>query len=304
MARFTKWLAAAAALALATGLSACAAGGGTDATPAAGGDKHAGETIKVGVVGASDPYWADFTAAAEAEGIKVELVDFADYAQPNPALSAGELHLNQFQHILYLAQYNVEAGDDLTPIGSTAIYPLGLYSKQHASVDAIPAGATVGVPNDATNRARGLLVLQSAGLIALKDGGSPYSTLADIDEANSKVKVKEFSADLLANSLGDLDAAIINNDFIADAGLTADDAIAQDDPADPAALAYVNIWVAKADDATDPTLLKLVEIYQTTESVQQGVLDNSGGTAEMLEVPAADLQSQLKVVEDDYRASR
>ena len=310
MARISKWLAAAGALALAASLTACAAGGNaTDSTaPAAGGengdDKYAGETIKVGVVGASDPYWAAFTDAAEAEGISVELVDFAEYTQPNPALSEGELHLNQFQHILYLAQYNVEAGDDLTPIGSTAIYPLGLYSKKHASVDAIPEGATVGVPNDATNRARGLLVLQSAGLIELKDGGSPYSTLQDVVAENSKVEVKELSADLLANSLDDLDAAIINNDFITDAGLTAEDAIAEDDPSDPAALAYVNIWVSKAEDVDNPTLLKLVEIYQTNEQVQQGVLENSGGTAEMLAVPAADLQSQLKVVEDDYREAR
>lgn len=307
MARFSKWLAAAGALALVAGLSACAgtAGNGTDSTdaPAADGDKYAGETIKVGVIGASDEYWTTFTEAAAAEGIDVELVDFTDYNQPNPALSAGELHLNQFQHVLYLARYNVEAGDDLTPIGSTAIYPLGLYSTKHDSVDAIPEGATIGVPNDVTNQARALLVLQSAGLISLKDGGSAFSTLQDIDEAASKVTVNEYQADLLANSLVDLDAAIINNDFITDAGLTAEDAIAEDDPADPAALAYVNIWVSKAEDADNPTLLKLVEIYQTNADVQQGVVDNSGGTAEMLSVPAGDLQEQLAVVEDDVRAN-
>lgn len=301
MARFRKWLAAAGALALVAGLSACA-GSGNDTAPAAeGDDKYAGQTIKVGVVGASDAYWSTFTEAAAAEGITVELVDFTDYNQPNPALAAGELHLNQFQHILYLAKYNVEANDDLTPIGATAIYPLGLYSKKHDSVAAIPEGAKVGVPNDVTNQARGLLVLQSAGLITLKDGGSAFSTLQDIDTAASKVEVTELSADLLANSLEDLDAAIINNDFITDAGLTAADAIAQDDPADPAALAYVNIWVSKAEDADNPTLLKLVEIYQTNAEVQAGVVENSGGTAEMLKTPAADLQAQLKVVEDDIR---
>lgn len=300
MARLRNWLAAAGALALAASLSACA--GGSDSPAASGDDPYAGQTVKIGVVGASDEYWQTYVDAASAEGIEVELVDFTDYNQPNPALSAGEVDLNQFQHILYLANYNVEAGDDLAAIGATAIYPLGLYSDKYDSVDAIPEGGTVGVPNDETNRARALLVLQSAGLIELKDGGNAFSTLDDIVTENSKVSVKELEASLLANSLQDFDAAIINNDFIADAGLNADDAIAQDDPSDPAALAYANIFASRADDVENPTLNKLVEIYQTNEDVQQGVLDNSGGTAEMLTTSKEDLQTQLDQVEEDIKA--
>lgn len=300
MARLRNWLAAAGALALTASLSACA--GGSNEPAASGDDPYAGQTVKIGVIGASDEYWQTYVDAASAEGIEVELVDFTDYNQPNPALSAGEIDLNQFQHILYLANYNVEAGDDLTAIGATAIYPLGLYSDKYDSVDAIPDGGKVGVPNDETNRARALLVLQSAGLIELKDGGNAFSTLDDIVTENSKVSVEELNADLLANSLQDFDAAIINNDFIADAGLNADDAIAQDDPSDPAALAYVNIFASRADDVDNPTLNKLVEIYQTNEEVQQGVLDNSGGTAEMLTTPKDELQQQLNQVEEDIKA--
>lgn len=303
MARFRKLFAAAGALALAVGLSACAGANTPAATEGASSiEGYNGETIKIGVVGASDAYWTTYKEAAAAEGITIELVDFAEYNQPNPALAAGELDLNQFQHVLYLAQYNVADNETLVPIGATAIYPLGLYSTKHDSVDSIPAGGTVGVPNDPSNRARALLVLQSAGLITLKDGGSPFSDLTDIDEAASKVKVTELNADLLANSLGDLEAAIINNDFIKDAGLEASDAIAQDDPNDPAALSYANIFAARADDATKPVLLKLVEIYQTNAEVQAGVLENSGGTAVMLTTPAADLEAQLHKVEDDVRA--
>lgn len=308
MARFSKWLAAAGALAIAAGLSACAPASNTPAaTDGASGAASAiegynGETIKIGVIGASDEYWTTYKDAAAAEGITIELVDFTDYNQPNPALAEGELDLNQFQHILYLASYNVEASDTLVPIGATAIYPLGLYSTKHDSVEAIPAGGTVGVPNDATNQARALLVLESAGLITITGGGTPFSTLQDVDTAASKVEVKELNADLLAASLGDFDAAIVNNDFVSDAGLTAEDAIAQDDPSDAAALSYANIFVSRADEATKPVLVRLVEIYQENADVQQGVVDNSGGTAVMLKTPASELQDQLKAVEDEIRA--
>ncbi|KAB1645272.1 MetQ/NlpA family ABC transporter substrate-binding protein [Gulosibacter chungangensis] len=290
MARITKALAAAGALALIGSLAACS-GGSSD-----GGET--GETIKLGVVGASEPYWAVFEEAVEAEGIDLEIVDFGDYNQPNPALSAGELDINQFQHIIYLAEHNNATGDTLTVIGSTAIYPLGLYSSKYDSVDDIPEGGVVGVPNDTTNQARGLLVLQSAGLISLADGGSPYSTLDDIIADESKVTVQAFNADLIPASLPDLDAGIINNDFVADAGLTAEDAIAQDDPNDPASFGYVNVFAVREEDKTNETLLKLVEIYQTNEDVQAGALEASGGTAVMLVIPAEELQASLAEVQE------
>ncbi|MDJ1371660.1 MetQ/NlpA family ABC transporter substrate-binding protein [Gulosibacter molinativorax] len=297
MARITKVLAAAGAIALLGSLAACS----NNTTPQAGesGAAAAGETIKLGVVGASEPYWATYEAAVEAEGIDLEIIDFGDYNQPNPALSAGELDINQFQHIIYLAEHNNASGDTLTVIGSTAIYPLGLYSTKHDSVESIPEGGKVGVPNDTTNQARGLLVLQSAGLIKLKDGGSPYSTLDDIIAEESKVEVQAFNADLIPASLPDLDAGIINNDFVADAGLTEDDAIAQDDPADPAAQGYVNVFAVREEDKTNETLLKLVEIYQTNEDVQQGVIDASGGTAEMLVIAPEELQASLEKIQSE-----
>src|SRR5690606_3455675 len=131
---------------------------------------------------------------------------------------------------------------DLVPVGSTAIYPLGLYSQKVDSVEEIKAGDTVVVPDDDTNQARALLVLQSNGLIKLKDGGSIFSTLADVDTDASKVKVKAIKADLTPTSLPDVAAAFVNNDFVEKAGLSFDDAIAKDDPTDPKALPYVNIF--------------------------------------------------------------
>lgn len=266
------------------------------------GKGSAADPVKIGVVGASDPYWADYKKAAAAEGISVEIVDFTSYELPNPALTEGELDLNQFQHIVYLAQYNEASGEDLTPIGATAIYPLALYSTQYDSVEDIPAGSTVAVPNDASNLARSLLVLQSAGLIELKGGGSIFATLDDIDAAASKVTVTALEAALAPTSLPDVAAAIINNDFVADAGLSFSDAIATDDPSDPNALPYVNIFAAQAGDADNELYQRLVKLYQSTKAVQDGVLEVSGGTAVLLQTPAADLVASLATVQSDIRA--
>jgi D-methionine transport system substrate-binding protein len=296
MSQRSKVIAALVTAPLLFGLAACA-------TPAAGGDAS-GEVVKIGVVGKGDPQWAAFEEAAADEGITIEIVDFADYAQPNPATTEGELDLNQFQHIVYLADYNVSAGEDLTPIGSTAIYPLGLYSQKYDSVEDIPEGETVAVPNDASNQARGLLVLQSAGLIELKSGGTIFSDLADIDEAKSKVKVTALEASLTPTSLPDLAAAIINNDFVEDAGLSFEDAIAQDDPSDPNALPYVNIFATRAADKDNETYAKLVEIFQTDADVQAGLLESSGNTAVALKTPVADLEESLAKVESDTEAAK
>lgn len=266
--------------------------------------------VKLGTVGAKDPYWTTFKEAALAEGIHLEIVDFAEYPQPNPALARGDIDVNQFQHIVYLGAHEASTGDGLVPIGATAIYPLGLYSLKHGSVDEIPAGSTVAIPNDPSNLARGLLVLQSAGLITIEGGGSIFATLDQIDTANSKVTVKAVDANLTVTLLNDpeVSAAIINNDFVKNATkadgtpLAPADAIAQDDPSDANALPYVNIFAAKAADKDDPVLLKLVEIYQSTQSILDGVQSASGGTAVFLKTPVADLEASLVKVTADYKA--
>ena len=282
------------------GILATAGCAGADTTVAAG---TKDDPIKLGVVGASDPYWATYEKAVEDAGISIDIVDFSDYALVNPALSEGELDINQFQHIQYLADYNVHSDDDLQPIGATAIYPLGLYSSKYDSVDEIPDGSTVVVPNDTVNQARGLLVLQKAGLVTLKDGGSAASTLQDIDKEASRVQVKALQADLTVTSLDDVAGAIVNNDFLDAAGLTGKDALAADDPSDESALPYVNIFAVRKDDVDDKTLNKLVDIYQSTQEVLDGVQENAGGTAVFSTTPAKDLQASLEKTEKAIKAS-
>jgi D-methionine transport system substrate-binding protein len=257
--------------------------------------------VVLGTVGASDPYWETFKDAAKDAGIELQIKDFAEYPQPNPALSEGELDANQFQHIVYLAQYNVANDDDLVPLGSTAIYPLGLYSQKYDDVADIPDGETVIVPDDDSNQARGLLVLQSAGLIKLEDGGSIFSTVADVDTSASRVKVKALQADLTPTSLPDVAAAIVNNDFVEDAGLKFADAIAVDDPSDPKAVPYVNIFAVRAEDEDNAVLQRLVEVYQESSAVADGVKDASGDTAELVKVSQADLEKSLHEVEQQIR---
>lgn len=290
--------------ALVTGIAALALLGGSltgcssnASDPEPAGDGAAADTIRIGVVGASDPYWPIFEEAAEAEGIDVEIIDFSDYNLPNPALSDGDIEINQFQHIIYLAQHNEATGDNLQPIGSTAIYPLGLYSTQYESVEDIPEGATVAIPNDVTNRARALLVLQSAGLLTLEGGGSIVATPDDIDAERSRVVVTELDAALTATSLSDVAAAIINNDFVEKAGLSFAEALAQDDPEDPNAFPYVNIFAARDADKNNETYLKLVEIYHSTQEVLDSAFEVSGGTAQFVNVSSSELQASLAEVQ-------
>jgi len=287
-------------VAVSSGSTPSASGGDATITTGRG---SAGDPVKVGVVGASDPQWDPFVAAARDAGIAVELVDFTGYEQPNPALSEGDLDLNQFQHIIYLAQYNVSAGEDLVPVGATAIYPLSLYSTKYTSVDDIKAGETVAVPSDPSNLARGLLVLQSAGLIKLADGGSPFSTIDDVLDS-SKVKVTTLEASLTPTSLPDVAAAIINNDYVTDAGLTQDDALVSDDPTDASAQPYINVFAARSEDKNDKVLLKLVDIFQKTKAVTDGVIEASGGSAVLATTPVSELEKSLADTQKSYAATQ
>lgn len=266
---------------------------------AACGSDSDSDTVKIGVADAAETYWNVFTKKAADEGITVDLVNFTDYNQPNPALAEGELQLNEFQHMLYLATYNQKNKQSLVPIGATAVYPLPLYSTKHTAVSQIPQGGSVVIPNDPTNQARGLLVLQQAGLIALRNGGNGFSTIADIDQSKSKVKVKAIDAAQTAQSLDSVDGAIINNNYATSAKLGDDKIIAKDDPNSDIAKPYINVFVAREQDKDNATYKKLVSIYHDPEveaAVKEslgnnGILKNNNPTE--LQVLTANLQAQV-----------
>lgn len=258
-------------------------------------------TVTIGVTDINKEYWTTFTELAAEEGITVELKNFTDYQQPNPALSNGQLDLNQFQHLLFLANYNENSNDDLVAIGSTVIYQLGLYTdKDYATPDDIPEGAQIAIPNDATNQARALLVLQSAGLITLKDGGNALSTPADVVTEESRVQVVPVDANQTAVQLRTLDAAVINNNFAADAQLDPTSAIYSDLDDTDTARPYVNIFAARAEDADNPLFATLVEIYHRPEVIDQ-VLESNEGTAVEQDLSADELATSLAELQDLVR---
>ncbi|MGC5165651.1 MetQ/NlpA family ABC transporter substrate-binding protein [Luteimicrobium sp. DT211] len=282
-------------------LAACSSGDSGSSSDKTKGS--ADDPVKIGVVGSDGDQWKVFTDLAEKQGIHVKLVDFSDYQQPNPATTSGELDLNQFQHILFLADYNNNTGGDLVPVGSTAIYPLALYSKQYKSVDAIPAGSQIAIPNDGTNQARALGVLASAGLVTLKDGTPSLSAApADVDTSKSKVKVTPVAANQTGRSLGDksVAGAVINNDYIKDTGLKSSEALAQDDPDSDAAKPYINIWATRAKDKDNAVYAKLVKIAQSSE-VEKALQANSDGTAVIVHETPANLQKYLTDVEGQLK---
>ncbi|MBK1786675.1 MetQ/NlpA family ABC transporter substrate-binding protein [Prauserella cavernicola] len=259
--------------------------------------------VKIGVADASKEYWQTFIGIAADEGIDVELVNFSDYQQPNPALSQGQTDLNLFQHLLFLADYNVSNNDDLTPIGSTYVVPLSVYSDKHTDLAQIPDGGTVAIPNDATNQARALLVLQSAGLISLKGGGNVLSTPAEIDEAASKVSVTPVDASQTVPALPSVDASVVNNNFALDGGLDPTTALYGDDPNSPVAEPYINIVAARAEDKDNPTYQRIVELYQD-KRVSDLVQADSKGTSVFVSRTSEDLEGVLSRLTDTVRTAK
>jgi D-methionine transport system substrate-binding protein len=279
--------------------AACSAPGSAPSGDSGGGS-GGGRTVSIGVADASENYWNVYKTKAAAQGITVNLVNFTDYNQPNPALSQGQLQLNEFQHLLYLANYNVKNHDTLVPIGATAVYPLPLYSTTHTSLDQIPQGGRVAIPNDPTNQARALLVLQAAKLISLKGGGNSLSTPNDIDTAASKVTVLPVDAAQTAANLAGVDAAVVNNNFATAANLGDDKILFAEDPNSEAAKPYINAFVARSADKDNPTYLKLAQLYHDPEVVD-AVRKDLGTSGVLKTNDAADLQATTAQIEDTIR---
>ena len=247
--------------------------------------------ITIGVVGNETANQVLKDEAAK-QGITIEYSEFTDYAQPNPAVDAGDNDMNRFQHIAYLANYNVSSGKDLQIVGSTNIYPMAIFSKKHKKVDEIPQGGTIAIPNDSVNEARALLLLKAQNLVTFKsEVHTP--THNDIDTGKSKVKVTPVDATQTVIAMESVDASVINNTFLADAGLSPSDALAQDDPNNPDARRYVNLFVAQKDKANDETYKKVVEIFHS-KAVQDAVKEDSKNTAVEVNLSQDELKKALE----------
>ncbi|HHV20091.1 MAG TPA: methionine ABC transporter substrate-binding protein [Propionibacterium sp.] len=280
----------AAVAALSLVLTGCA-GGEQDATAPTGED----DTISIGVVGASKDQWTVFRQKAEEAGLDVEIRDFTDYTTENPAVSDGSLTANQFQHILYLAQYNKDNNGTLVPIASTAIYPLALYSEQHESIEDIPEGAQIAIPNDETNKSRAIHVLAEAKLLTLKPETGVIAAEEDIDTAASRVTVAPMDAQQTVTALPSIAGAVVNNDFVNDAGLDPDAALFEDNPNSPSAQPFINVLVVREADAENERLLQVGRLLHHPEVVE-ALKNNSAGSAVIVDKTPEELQQILAEV--------
>ncbi|HSX75117.1 MAG TPA: MetQ/NlpA family lipoprotein [Shinella sp.] len=216
--------------------------------------------LKVGIIsGEDEDVWRVVTAEAAKKGLTIEAVVFNDYTQPNEALARGEIDANAFQHLPYLESQVAQHGYKIVPVGYTAVWPIGLYSRKHAKVADLPDGAVVGVPNDPSNEGRALRVLQNEGLIKLKDGTGILATIADIAENPKNLEIKELDAGIVGRSVDDLDAAIVNTDWALKSGLTPENRIAQE-PVDDNP--YRNFIAVREESKDEPWVKPLVEAYQ------------------------------------------
>jgi len=260
--------------------------------------------VKLGTTDVSQPHWEILKGLAADEGIDLQIVGFSEYTQPNPALKDSEIDLNAFQHILYLADHNNNTGDDLKPIGSTLIVPLPLYSDKHKDVSEFTKGEQVAIPNDATNQARALFVLEGAGLVSFKNDPK-VPTPDDIDTDASTIVVRPVEASQTAGLIGDADIAgvVVNNNFATDAGFDLDGYVYADDPTSAGAQPYINVIAARPEDVDNPTYKKIVELYHDPK-VLESVQESSGGTAVIVEgYDTAQLQEILAETEANLKAA-
>lgn len=279
----------AAVLAVGT-LSAC----GSSAEQAAPAETEAAAQTEAATEAAAETEAAETEAAAEAEakgtitvaatsvphaeileaakpilaeqGWDLQITEFQDYVQPNEVVEAGDFDANYFQHVPYLDSFNEEKGTHLVAVGNIHYEPLGIYPGTESDLNAISDGATIAVPNDTTNEARALLLLQDNGLITLKDGAGIEATVKDIAENPHNIKFTELEAAQVSRVLPEVSFAVLNGNYALEAGLNAQtDALATETSDSEAAKTYVNVIVVKEGNENNEGVKALVDVLKSDE---------------------------------------
>ncbi|SDM12011.1 D-methionine transport system substrate-binding protein [Corynebacterium mycetoides] len=282
----------------ATSLVAC--GGESTTGTNAPGEGNDRITVKIGTTDADQQAWTAFEKKAEEEGIDLDIVRFTEYPPVNPALDEDQIEISKFQTINYQAQYNASANKDLRIIGSGEINILGLYWKDHDSLDGIE-GEEVAIPNDPSNQGRAINVLVQADLVTLKDGAPKLTpTPADIDEAASKVSVVAVDAAQTPSAYNEGRPAVINNNWLSRAGIDPASAVAADDPNSELAEPYINVFTVKGDQLDNVAFEKLVEVWHSDE-VTEALNQDSGGTAVQVKRSKEELNEILDGLVEEYK---
>lgn len=284
-------------------LTMAACSSGEDAAAGADGAAES-STIVIGADDGTEAHWTILKDKLAEEGIELEVRTINDGVQLNQGVQDGELDVNLFQHLIFLSQFNVNNGGTLVPVGATAVYPLAVYSEKYSSIEELPEGATVAVPNNPTNLARALLNLQRAGLVELKDGGNSLSTPDDIVSSTVTVLPVDANQTVTALKDGSAQAAIVNNTQAQKGGLGDDLIIFKEDLDDPELAPYINAFVVREDQKDDPRWQKLIEAYHSAE-VEASVTElNQGNLQFKADWTAEDLQAELADLEEQLRATQ
>lgn len=208
------------------------------------------------------------------EGYTLEIVEYNDYVIPNTALEDGDLDANFFQHQPYLDDFNEENGTHIVSVAAVHFEPMGIYAGKTASIDEVADGAVVAIPNDTTNEARALLLLEANGLITLKDGAGITATVLDIEENPLNLEIQELEAAQIPNSLQDVDIAVINGNYALSAGVK--DPIAVEASDSLAADTYANVVCVKEGNEETEKTKALVNAILSDE-VKDYINDNYDG---------------------------
>jgi D-methionine transport system substrate-binding protein len=197
------------------------------------------------------------------QGVNLEIVQIEDSVTPNTGLAEGSLDANFFQHQPYLNDFNSENGTDLVSVGAVHYEPFGIYAGKTTNLSDLPDGATVAVPNNTTNEARALLLLQQEEIITLQEGADIRATNQDIAENPKNLQFTEIAPEQLVNALPDVDVAVINGNYAIEGGLKVKDALAVESDQGVAAKTYENILVVQKKDENNAAVKKLIDVLQS-----------------------------------------
>ena len=263
-----KFLSLILALALAASLTA---GGSSDTTetPDDADSGDTAETVTLKVAASPTPH-AEILEQVKPilaeQGIDLVITEYGDYIVPNTAVDEGDEDANYFQHTPYLEQFNAENGTDLVSAGKIHYEPMGVYAGKTSSLEELPDGATIAVPNDATNEARALQLLAAQGLIEIDPDAGLNATPNDITSNPKKLEFTELDAAMIPNTIEEFDLNVINSNYALQAGLNpAEDALASEDANSDAAQTYANIVAVKAGHENDPAIVALVDALHSEE---------------------------------------
>ncbi|WP_434735157.1 MetQ/NlpA family ABC transporter substrate-binding protein [Companilactobacillus sp.] len=230
------------------------------------GNSHNGNTVRVGINASDAPIWEVVKKKVKKEGINLKIVEFNDYNQPNMALAQGGLEMNAYQHTYFLDAWNKAHHTNLVPIGYSIIEPLAMYSHKVTKISQIKKGAKITIPNDTSNEARALQLLQSAGLITLKNKKLP--SVKDVTSNKLHLKFITLDAAQTARSLDDVTAAVVNGNVAADAKFNPKTAVYRE-PITKKSKPWINIIVADNKEKNNKNYKKVVKAYQSKETAKE-----------------------------------